>query len=65
MGVPQCLKDAGVTEEQLNEMIDSMADAAFADRCTATNPKPVSKEDIIGLYRQAFVKGTRISSLNI
>ena len=65
MGVPQCLKDAGVTEEQLDEMIDSMAEAALADRCTATNPKPVTKEDIVALYRQAFMKGTRISSLNL
>lgn len=65
MGVPQCLKDAGVTAEQLDEMIDSMADAALADRCTATNPKQVCKEDIIGLYRQAFMKGTRISNLNL
>lgn len=65
MGIPQCLKDAGVTEEQLEEMLEPMADAALADRCTVTNPKAVSREDIIGLYRQAFVKGTRISNLNL
>lgn len=65
MEIPQCLKDAGVTEEQLEEMLEPMADAALADRCTATNPKTVTREDIIGLYRQAFVKGTRISNLNL
>ena len=36
-----------------------MADAALADRCTATNPKPCTKEDIIELYRQAYSKSNR------
>lgn len=59
MGVPQCIKDAGVSAEDFEAALDAMADAALADRCTATNPKPGTKEDIIELYRQAYSKSNR------
>lgn len=59
MGVPQCIKDAGVSAEDFEAALDTMADAALADRCTATNPKPGTKEDIIELYRQAYSKSNR------
>lgn len=61
MGVPQCIKDAGVSAEDFEAALDTMADAALADRCTATNPKPCTKEDIIELYRQAYSKSNRKS----
>ena len=48
MEIPQCLKDAGVTEEQLEEMLEPMADAAPPDRCTATNPKPSPERISLG-----------------
>lgn len=59
MGVPQCIKDAGVSAGDFEAALDTMADAALADRCTATNPKPCTKEDIIELYRQAYSKSNR------
>lgn len=59
MGVPQCIKDVGVSAEDFEAALDAMADAALADRCTATNPKPCTKEDIIELYRQAYSKSNR------
>lgn len=59
MGVPQCIKDAGVSAEDFEAALDAMVDAALADRCTATNPKPCTKEDIIELYRQAYSKSNR------
>lgn len=61
MGVPQCIKDAGVSAEDFETALDAMADAALADRCTATNPKPCTKEDIAELYRQAYSKSNRKS----
>ena len=59
MGVPQCIKDVGVSAEDFEAALDAMVDAALADRCTATNPKPCTKEDIIELYRQAYSKSNR------
>lgn len=59
MGVPQCIKDVGVSAEDFEAALDTMADAALADRCTATNPKLCTKEDIIELYRQAYSKSNR------
>ena len=31
-----------------------MAEAAIHDRCTPTNPRPVSKQDLVNLYRDAY-----------
>lgn len=59
MGVPQRIRDTGVSAEDFEAALDTMADAALADRCTATNPKPCTKEDIIELYRQAYSKSNR------
>jgi alcohol dehydrogenase class IV len=42
--------DADIFESELN----SMADAALHDRCTPTNPRPVSKQDLVNLYRDAY-----------
>ena len=41
--------------EQFEAELDEMAAAALADRCTATNPRPVTVEDIKEIYRKAFI----------
>ena len=34
--------------------IDSMADAALEDGCTATNPRVPNKEDVIEIYKRLW-----------
>ncbi len=48
VGIPQHLSDLGIKEED----IPALAEQAITDVCTPGNPRPVSKEDILALYRQ-------------
>ncbi len=48
VGIPQHLSDLGIYEND----IDALADQAFADVCTPGNPREVTREDIVRLYRQ-------------
>ena len=59
MGVPHTIKEAGVDEAAFQEMLEPMAEAALADRCTAATPKKPTKEDIIRLYEQAYSRSNR------
>ena len=43
---PMTLKDAGVTKEAYEEVKPLMIEAALKDACTATNPRPVTAEDV-------------------
>lgn len=48
VGIPQHLTDLGITEQD----IPALAEQAIADVCTPGNPRDVTKEDIIELYKQ-------------
>ena len=50
VGIPQTLKEIGVKAEDL----DALADAAMADVCTGGNPRPCTKELVLGVYQTAF-----------
>ncbi len=50
IGIPQKLSQAGVKEEDLEEL----ADKAFLDGCHQTNPRKCTREDLMNLYRQAL-----------
>lgn len=54
MHMPSTIEAAGVSREFFEEELDAMAEAALADACTATNPQPVTLEDIKEVYRKAF-----------
>src|SRR5882762_7223577 len=47
---PVRLRDVGVKEEHL----ETLADLAFADFAHPNNPKPVSREDFLKLYREGL-----------
>ena len=50
VGIPQTLTEIGIKEEDL----DRLADAAYADVCTPGNPREVSKEIILELYKKVL-----------
>jgi 4-hydroxybutyrate dehydrogenase len=50
MGIKPSLHAYGVKETQL----DVLADQAFEDACHLTNPVPVNRDDLRGLYRAAL-----------
>lgn len=49
-GITQTVKDVGGREEDL----EMLADKAMQDACRPGNPREVTKEDFINLYRQAM-----------
>jgi alcohol dehydrogenase class IV len=50
LGLPPDLRAMGVTEE----MIPAMIEGALRDHSTATNPRPLAREDFESLFRQAL-----------
>ncbi len=50
LNLPVRLRDAGVKQEH----IETLADLAFADFCHPNNPKPVSREDFLKLYKEGL-----------
>ncbi len=48
VGIPEHLSDLGITEKD----IDALADQAIADVCTPGNPRDVTRDDIVALYKQ-------------
>ena len=53
--IPSSIQAAGVSKEEFEEAVEAMAEAALADRCTATNPRPCSKEDILRVFQKAYL----------
>lgn len=58
LGFPACIKDMGIKEKDYKAQIPSMAAAALADRCTATNPRVPTQADIEEIYVEAYIGRT-------
>ena len=50
VGIPQHLSEIGIYEKD----IDALADQAIADVCTPGNPRKVTRDDIVALYKQVL-----------
>lgn len=50
IGIPASLKDAGVKEDQLEEI----AGKSFLDPCHLTNSRPCTQDDLMSLLKEAF-----------
>ena len=55
LGMPSNIKSIGISEKEFEDVLPELAETALADRCTATNPEPVSKEDISDIFRKAWL----------
>ncbi|MCR4434530.1 MAG: bifunctional acetaldehyde-CoA/alcohol dehydrogenase [Clostridiales bacterium] len=58
--IPFTLKDAGIKKEELERSLDFMANNAFADQCTGTNPRMPLVDELKEIYLKAY--GDRQSS---
>ena len=54
LNVPSTIQAAGVSAAEFEAALDEMAQAAVADRCTATNPRACTVEEVAQLYRKAY-----------
>lgn len=50
VGIPQHLSEIGIFEKD----IDALADQAIADVCTPGNPRKVTRDDIVALYKKVL-----------
>ncbi len=55
MDIPLSISQMGtITEEEYMSKLDTMAEAALADGCTATNPREATKADVIEIYKELW-----------
>ncbi len=54
LGIPKSFKDAGIDEKEFLEKVDMIADRAFEDQCTSSNPRvplvPEIKQMLLDSY---------------
>lgn len=48
--IPQTLREVGISED----MLRTLAEQAINDPCTPGNPRPVTVEDILNIYKEAY-----------
>lgn len=54
LSIPKSLKEAGIPEKDFREAIPEMAKAALQDKCTSTNPRKCTIEDISNIYTHCY-----------
>lgn len=54
LGIPMDIKSLGIPAEEFKAALSEMAEAALKDKCTATSPRPCTKEDIEKIYTHAY-----------
>lgn len=52
--IPDSIAAAGVSREEFDAALDEMAEAAYQDACTRTNPRACSVEDIKEVFLRAY-----------
>lgn len=52
--IPPTIQAAGVSEKDFEDMLDEMVNAALADRCTSTNPRLCTYEEVYKLFQTAY-----------
>ncbi len=55
LNIPTSIRAAGVSETEFEAALDAMTASALADRCTASNPRSCTAEEIKNVFRKAYV----------
>ncbi|MEH7354882.1 1-propanol dehydrogenase PduQ [Neobacillus drentensis] len=54
LGVEENIRALGVDQIEFEKALEQMSETAVQDRCTPTNPKQPSKEDLIRIYQKCY-----------
>ncbi len=54
LGIPNRIRELGIDQSKFESEVGTMADLALHDRCTPTNPRQLSREDLIAILQKAF-----------
>ena len=52
--VPKNIKDLGIEKADFLAAIESLVENVVNDRCTPTNPRPITKEEALAVYKAAY-----------
>lgn len=54
LAIPDGIRVLGIDKNQFDKEIGKMAELALHDRCTPTNPRQPSHEDLVEIYQKSF-----------
>ena len=54
LGVEDNIRSLGIKEDEFQSALNHMAETAMQDRCTPTNPRKPSKEELIHIYQKCY-----------
>ncbi|WP_284141407.1 MULTISPECIES: bifunctional acetaldehyde-CoA/alcohol dehydrogenase [unclassified Virgibacillus] len=54
LNIPMSIKEAGVVKKDFEANVDQLAELAFDDQCTISNPKLPLVSELADIYRQAY-----------
>lgn len=54
VGIPNGIGQLGIDKSKFENELANMVELALNDRCTPTNPRQPSREDLIGIYQKSF-----------
>ena len=54
LGIPSRIRELGIDKLKFENEVSNMVDLALHDRCTPTNPRQPTREDLIGIYQKSF-----------
>jgi len=54
IGIENGIRELGVDQDAFDEALSRMAQTAMADRCTPTNPRQPTAEELVHIYRKSF-----------
>lgn len=54
LGIPNRVRELGIDKSKFENEVETMVELALHDRCTPTNPRLPSREDLVGIYQKVF-----------
>ncbi len=54
LGVEDNIRKLGIDQSEFENALNNMAETALLDRCTPTNPRQPSKEELIQIYQKCY-----------
>lgn len=55
MDIPRSIREAGISANDFNEALLGLTEAAFLDRCTSTNPRKCTRQEIAVVFHKAYI----------
>lgn len=54
MSIPCTLKEYGIAEDEFNAKVELISERAIEDACTGSNPREISKEEMVKLFKCVY-----------